>query len=78
MGAKKINVIAHSGYRLSEKPKAFFIDDDRIEVKEILGSWQEGSIDPKVYIKRYFKIRGDDGYEYTIYYDEGSKEWFLA
>lgn len=75
---KNITVLAHSGYKGLEKPKAFFIDDERVEVKEILDSWHEGSIDPKVYIKRYFKVKGSDNYEYTIYYDEGLKEWFLV
>lgn len=78
MEAKKIKVFTYSGYRGSEKPVVFFIDDERIEVKEILSSWHEGSIDPKVYIKRYFKIKGTDGYEYTIYYDEGTKKWFMV
>lgn len=75
---KKITVIAYSGHRGFEKPRAFFIDDDRIEIREILSSWNEGSIDPKVYIKRYFKVKGSDGYKYTMYYDEGFKEWFLV
>lgn len=78
MKVRPIKVLAYSGYRTQEKPRAFFIDNERIEVKEIIGSWREGSIDPKVYIKRYFKIKGSDGYEYTIYYDEGLKEWFLV
>lgn len=78
MKIRSIRVLAHSGYKVFEKPKAFFIDDERIEVKEILSSWHEASLDPKVYIKRYFKIKGTDGYKYTIYHDEGTKEWFLV
>lgn len=78
MKTRSIKVFAYAGHKGFEKPKAFFIDDDRIEVKEILSSWREGDIDPKLYIKRYFKVKGDDGYEYTIYYDEGLEKWFLA
>ena len=78
MKVKSIKVLAYSGYKVFEVPRAFFIDDEKIEIKELLSSWQEGSIDPKVYVKRYFKVKGNDGYEYTIYYDEGLKEWFLV
>ena len=78
MKTRLIKVLAYAGHKGFEKPKAFYIDNDRIEVKEILSSWCEGDIDPKVYIKRYFKIKGDNGYEYTIYYDEGSGVWFLV
>lgn len=77
MNIKPIKVISYAGYKGSEKPRAFFIDDEKIEVKEIIRSWQEGSIDPKVYMKRYFKVKGHDGYEYTVYCDEGLKGWFL-
>lgn len=78
MKVRSIKVLAYSGYKGSEKPRAFFIENEKIEVKEIISSWRERSVDPKVYIKKYFKIKGDDGYEYTIYYDEGPKEWFLV
>jgi hypothetical protein len=27
--------------------------------------------------KRFFLVRGSNGYEYKIYYDEEMKQWFL-
>jgi hypothetical protein len=78
MKVRSIKVLSYSGHKVSEKPRSFFIENEKIEVKEIISSWREGSVDPKVYIKRYFKVKGNDGYEYTIYYDEGIKEWFLV
>ena len=39
--------------------------------------WIEESLEDKVR-KRFFKVKGIDGYEYKIYYDEEIKGWFLT
>ncbi|MBI5025402.1 MAG: hypothetical protein HZC12_01475 [Nitrospirae bacterium] len=64
-----IKVVAHSGYRGEEYPKAIIIEDVRHEVSEIIKQWIEPG-------KRYFRIKINKDSIYTVYYDEDLREWF--
>jgi len=77
MTDKKITVIAHSGYRNDESPRAFILHDEEITVEKTLKRWIEEDFygDSR---KRYFTVKGSDGYIYKVYYDEKKKEWFLV
>ena len=75
MFEEKIEVIAYSGYRGEEIPRAMIFRGKKIEVKDILKRWtEEGVKDRKR--KRVFKVKGSDGMIYTIYYDEKFMDWF--
>ena len=56
----KVEVIAYSGYRGEEIPKAIILHNERIAVVEILDSWVEEGVEDRVR-KRFFKVKGDDG-----------------
>ncbi len=72
---KKIEVIAYSGYRGEEIPRAMIFGDERIEVAEILKRWvDEGPGDRS--IKRFFRVKGSNREAYDIYYDEAVMAWF--
>jgi hypothetical protein len=71
----KVEVIAYSGYRGEEIPKAIILHNERIAVLEILDSWVEEGVEDRVR-KRFFKVKGDDGSLHEIYYDEKEMEWF--
>lgn len=71
----KVEVIAYSGYRNEEIPKTIMLHNQRIEVVEILDSWVEEGIEDRAR-KRFFKVKGNDGSLYKIYYDEKEMEWF--
>jgi hypothetical protein len=77
MPDKKIAVIAYSGYRNDESPRAFILYDEEITVKETFNKWIEEDLSGESR-KRYFTVKGSDGYIYKIYYDEKKKEWFLV
>jgi hypothetical protein len=77
MTDKKIKVTAYSGYREEESPRSFILNDKKINVIKILNMWIEEDIRNKSR-KRFFKVKGSDGYTYRIYYDEKKNEWFLA
>ena len=77
MPNETIGVITYSGYRGEETPRSFIFQGKKIEVSEILRMWIEEGIKDRVR-KRFFKVKGIDGYEYEIYYDEKVKEWFLT
>jgi len=76
MSYQNIKVIAHSGYRGDEKPRAFSIhNDEKITVVEILDMWIEESLPDKTR-KRFFIVKGNDNQKYKIYIDEETLEWF--
>jgi len=77
MSAETIEVVAYSGYRGEECPRLFMIRGERIEVSAIVSMWIEEHFENKTR-KRFFQVRGSDGYEYKIYYDEEMKQWFLT
>lgn len=72
---QNIRVITHSGYRGDEKLLAFFINDEKITVVEILDMWIEESLHDKTR-KRFFVVRGNDEKKYKIYNHEETLEWF--
>lgn len=77
MPAERIEVIAYSGYRGEETPRLFIFRGEEIEVVEILSMWLEEGL-KDITRKRFFKVKGKNGYEYEIYNDEKVKEWFLT
>lgn len=77
MSEKKIEVITYSGYKEGEKPKAFFLQRKRIEVKEILNMWIEEGAESRIR-KRFFKVKGSDGNIHEIYCDVKTLEWFYS
>lgn len=77
MSDEKIEVVAYSGYRGEEGPRSFILHDEKIEVIQILRMWIEERL-KNGSRRRFFDVKGSDGYRYKIYYDEKEKEWFLA
>lgn len=74
---EKIEVIAYSGYRGEEIPRAMIFRDKKIEVKDILKRWVKEGIGDRER-KRFFRVKGKDGFEYKIYFSEGSMAWFYV
>jgi hypothetical protein len=76
MYEKRIEVDAYSAYKGEEIPRSLVINNEKISVVHILKMWIEEEFR---YGKRrrYFEIKGSDGFRYKIYFDEDLKEWFL-
>ena len=72
---ERIDVITYSGYRGEERPVAFILRGERIEVNEILDKRIEEDVADRTR-KRLFKVKGSDGYTHLLYYDEQSSKWF--
>jgi len=70
----RIKVVSYSGYMGEECPRAFIIGDKGVDVVDILERWKGQRIGERS-VKRFFKVRGDDGRVYTLCYDEEEKEW---
>lgn len=74
MGDEPVRVIAYAGGRGEESPRAFFRGEERVEVKEVLRAWvgeEHGGRERR----RFFRVRGSDGREHLLFYDEGLKVW---
>jgi hypothetical protein len=72
-----LEVIAYSGYRGEEVPRAFSLRKKRIEVVEIMGTWIEEGLGNRAR-KRFFKVKGNDGHVHQIYYNEQALAWFYV
>ena len=77
MPDEEITVIAYSGYRNDESPRAFILYEEEITVQETISKWIEEDLAGKSR-KRYFTVKGSDGYIYKMYYDEKKENWFLV
>ena len=75
MSYQNIKVIAYSGYRGDEKPRAFSIHNEKITVVEILDMWIEESLPDKTR-KRFFIVKGNDNQKYKTCINEETLEWF--
>ena len=76
MPDKRIEVDAYSGSREEETPRSFILYGEKVEVLEIDRRWVEEEFKERAR-KRFFRIKGNDGYLHTLYYDEMKKEWFI-
>jgi hypothetical protein len=77
MPDERIEVISYSGYRDEETPTSFMLGGEKIEVVEIIRRWIEEGVNDRRR-KRVFKVKGHDGFIYTLFRDEGTGEWFMA
>jgi len=77
MSDQRIEVIAYSGYRGEETPRVMIFHSKRIEVIKILERWIGEGLEDRIR-KRFFKVRGSDGLDHKLYYDEKRMEWFYV
>lgn len=72
----KIEVTAYAGYRGEESPRSFVFEGNTVDVVAIVRMWLvEEELNRKR--KRFFSVKGGDGFVYTLYYELESMEWFL-
>lgn len=76
MSYERVEVIAYSSHRSEEIPRSFILRNEKIEVIGILDMWIEEELERRAR-KRFFKVRGNDGYIHKIYYDEMAMGWFI-
>ena len=74
-GDEPVSVEAYAGSRGEERPRVFTLGEERIEVERIVRAWigEEGQERER---KRYFTVKGSDGGEHLIYWDEKLMAWF--
>lgn len=65
------SVVAYSGYRAEQEPRALVIEGRRIEVREVEDRW----LDPRA---SYFKVCCANGSTYLVRYDLDAQEWSLV
>lgn len=68
---KHIRVSAYSGYKANERPLAFYLDDRRYAVADVVDRWYGVEHD-------YFKVLADDGKIYLLRWQRVLDLWFLV
>lgn len=53
------------------------LGDVKVNVVSVIRPWVEESLQDKGR-KRFFRVKGDDGFIYTLYYDEMKSRWYLV
>jgi len=74
MTDEKIRVMCYSGSRAEEMPRAFFLDNKKIEITEVLDTWIEEGLSDRIR-RRFFKVRGSDGFIHKLYVDARTNAW---
>jgi hypothetical protein len=74
MADERITVSSYSGERGEESPRSFVLDGEKIEVLSLVRMWIEESFENRKR-KRFFMVRGSDGFTHTLFYEEDSSEW---
>jgi hypothetical protein len=72
---RKIRVSAYSGGKVDERPLTLYVDDRGIEV-EVVEKWVTEDFNTGKR-RRYFRLRDPEGFEYLVYQEEETSDWFL-
>jgi len=73
----KITVNTYSGYKKNERPHSFTFNEKEIQVIELIDAWIEERYSDRMR-RRFFVIKGNDGYEYRLLQDMRSGTWYLS
>ena len=65
-----IHVDAYSGYKASERPRQFVLDEQIYQIGAVLDQWYQP-------YATYFKVQTVEGKTYLLRYDEETYEWTL-
>ena len=65
-----IHVDAYSGYKASERPSQFVLDEQIYQITAVLDQWYEPTA-------TYFKVRTVEGKTYLLLCYEETDEWVL-
>jgi len=68
VGPLSLRVECYAGYRADERPLAFWLDERRVAVREVVDRWFGED-------HAYFKVTGDDGLRYLLRRDDGHDRW---
>jgi uncharacterized protein YifE (UPF0438 family) len=75
MADPKIDIGSYAGHKGEESPRVFLAHGEKITVLKILRMWiEEEERDRKQ--KRFFTVKGSDGFIHTLYHDPESEGWF--
>jgi hypothetical protein len=76
MERRKVEVTAYAGYRSEERPISFVLEGEKIGIAEIISRWVEEGIKERKQ-RRFFRVKGEDGFTYLLSHAEQTGEWYL-
>jgi hypothetical protein len=71
-----IRVVSYGGYRGDETPRAFYVDDRRVDIVKILDQWTEEDRVRRER-RRCFVVKGSDFRTHTLCLIEEEHQWEL-
>ncbi len=66
-----LKVECYSGYKTNERPLAFYLNQKRLQVKDIIDQWYGPEY-------TYFKVVAEDENTYILRYSERDDHWELV
>ena len=76
MKRRKVEVTTYDGYRSGERPCSFVLEGEKIAIAEIVSRWVEESVEDRQQ-RRFFRVKGDDGFTYLLSHVELTGKWYL-
>ncbi len=73
-----VRVECYAGSRAFEEPRAVWVAGVRRRITEVRDRWYQGSVDPSVAQRDYWKVVTDDGERRLLAYDRGERVWYEA
>jgi hypothetical protein len=66
-----LEILAYSGGRGEEEPRALRLGGERVEVREVLARWKQPS-------GRFFRVATEDGHVHELFCREADLSWWLV
>ncbi|HOM40015.1 MAG TPA: hypothetical protein PL101_07285 [Bacteroidales bacterium] len=73
-----VAVECYSGYRADEYPGAFYFNNNRYEVKEVIDRWYQGDLNPDFPVTNYFRVVTSSGETFILKHDLESDGWYVC
>ncbi|HEY4789512.1 MAG TPA: hypothetical protein VIH57_25855 [Bacteroidales bacterium] len=73
-----VKVESHSGYKADEYPICFYLNDEKIEIKEITDRWYQGDLNPEWPVANYFKVLTISGSQYLLRHEIEKDIWYIV
>ncbi len=72
-----IDVECYSGYKADQRPKCFYLNNMKIDIKEIIDQWNEAGRNYDSPVSDYFKVRTPDDKQFILKHEIDHDRWYL-
>lgn len=73
-----IKAECHAGFKADEYPKSYYLNNEKLEIKEITDRWYQYESNPEFPVSNYFKVITTLDQEYIIKHEIQVDKWYLC